>query len=171
MRTDLSGPEWEGIVEDFASTALRWEQQPVYAEDLATGWPQRWRDGDRTPPTDIAEFADNVLAPLSSTGRVRIRVRLVDDPETWVQEWADWAAELNRAAGEVIHRMSRTRAQALGLIDDPLTDWWFVDDKVVLLLRFDEEGQLYQVDLDDAPATVVRCRQVWNVAMEEVAPA
>jgi hypothetical protein len=168
MRTDLPDSEWNAMLENFETSAWRWEQQAVYLSDLATGWPDRWRTGDLTPPTYIAEFSADTLTAISASGRSRVRVRLVDDPPTWFQEWADWAADLNRAAGEVIHRLPREQAQALDLEGDPLTDWWLIDDRQVLLLRFAPDGELQQIDLDDAPETVTHCRRVRDTAMKAV---
>jgi hypothetical protein len=168
VRENLAGPEWQELVNGFETTAWRWEQQPLYASDVETGWFDRWLAGDRTPPDYVVDWIPSALAGLSEA-RTRTRVRVIDDPETPFQQWADWVADLSRAAGEVIHQLQRREAEHLDLIGDPLVDWWLLDDRMVLLLRFTPAGELYQVDLDDSDATLSRCRRIRDLAEEAVA--
>lgn len=169
MRTDLPGPEWEAIIESATASAWRLEQQPLYASDVATGWPDRWRDGDLTPPDYMVEFADSFLGDYIAAGKTRERIRIVDDPPTWFQEWADWAADVHRSKGERYHRIARAEAAALDIIDDPLVDWWLIDDSTVVLMRFDAAGNMLSVDVDDSAEAVERCKEIRSIVLREVA--
>ena len=160
-----SGPPWSRTSRSARGDG---SNSPSICPDVETGWPARYADGDLTPPDYIAEWSAMVLPPLVVGGRSRTRVRVVDEPETDFQRWADWAAELNRAGGEVIHRITRNEAIALDLVGDPLIDWWLIDHSAVLILNFTAGGELYRVDLDDSTETLAHCRRVRAGAMEAV---
>ena len=150
----LTCEEWGDQFRSYQRSAWRWERQPFYASDLATGWPERWLAGDRSAPM---EFLGPWLAEVRqrrAAGKTMERVRVVDDPMTDIQRWADWAADFNRQAGEVILGLARPRARAVGLLDDAPTDFWLMDDQLVLLMAFSPSYELLSITADDDSATV-----------------
>ena len=172
-RRTLTLGDWDAQFHAYTTSAWRWERQPFYASDVATGWPARWLSGDRTFPADyLGRWLDEVRA-RTVAGRTMERVRVVDEPMTDRQRWADWAADFNREAGEVIHRLSRPAAGKAGLLDDAPTDFWLMDGGLVLFLVFDAESNLVEVEADNEPATIrwaIDVRDRATAAVEVASP-
>ena len=166
MRRKLDAAEFRALFDDYRRSAWRWEQQPVYASDLANGWPGRWLAGERKPTPHRQAWADHIRR-LVETGRTMERVRVIDEPETDYQRWAEWSADINRSGGEVIHRIIRSEADRLGLTYEPV-EFWLFDDELVVWLTFDDEYELVAVDTDDSADGLTRACQVRDLAMEAV---
>ncbi|MEM8923892.1 MAG: DUF6879 family protein [Actinomycetota bacterium] len=163
----LADEQWVGLLRAANTSAWRLEQQPSYVFDTESGWPERWHAGDRTRPDYIAEWSAEFIRPYVERGGSIIRVRVVDDPMTPTQQWADWAAEANRAAGEQIELMPRRMAEDLGIVDNPLIDWWLIDGTTLLLMTHNTDGLLLEVRLGDETA-VARTHEIWRIATEAI---
>ena len=69
------------------------------------------------------------------------RVRILAEPPTDYQRWQIWATPWHIAAGGGHPGyMARGAAEGIGL---PLPhDWWLLDDKRVLVMRFTDDGEI-----------------------------
>jgi hypothetical protein len=179
----IDATQFRRLFADYQKSAWRWEQQPAYASDLEGGWPERWLAGEREPTPARLSWVATVRRQVTE-GRTMERVRVIDDEETGYQRWADWSANYNRAGGEVIHRVTRSQANAHGLRHEP-SDFWLLDDDLVVVMSFtpthwpegigDESAlalgldkglyDLTLVQVEDSAEALARAREVRDRAM------
>ena len=158
---------WEHLA-GYTQTAWRFEQQRTYD----VGYEQRqfsdFLAGQPQPPTENPELGAWMVQVRKQVGEGKSmgRVRIVDDPITDYQRWMRWMDRWNRDAGENILYLSRAYATDAGLW--PLADaadFWLFDDRLLMLMHFDEQGVRTSVELlDDEPevdnARVVRAMAI-----------
>lgn len=131
----LSKDEFRQHMRRWKVSAWRWECQGVYREpseeeplrrflaghaDL--GWFEGWLDRVRT---------------WTANGQSIGRVRMLTDPLTDYLRFELSITPPALEAGEDIRFLSAEQADALGA---PTEDYWLLDDKIVLALRFGDHG-------------------------------
>lgn len=155
MRREITdgGPEtefWQELA-GFKRSAWRWEQQPAYwiGYELAqfdaflAGHPQ---PADENP--DLRDWFAQVRRQTHDEAKTVGRVRVVNDSITDYQRWMRWMDRWNRSAGETIQYLSRSGAEAAGLIPATGgTDWWLFDDERLMLMHFDDEYRRVKVEI------------------------
>ncbi|MEV6730124.1 MULTISPECIES: DUF6879 family protein [unclassified Streptomyces] len=148
------------LFKTFEHTAWRLETRRRFASDEAAetyaqftaGLPVEWDYDD--------EWSRTIRSQTSQGKRVE-RVRLVDDPPTPGQLYLLDNAKRNCAVGEDIRNLSRAEANRLRL---PAEDFWIFDSRFAVLLNFDDDDNLLDVELITEPAEVNRYAQVRDVA-------
>jgi hypothetical protein len=155
----LSDDEFAEQIRSFEHTAFRLELQRAYVVRAESEMLARFLAGDLTPPTDTEatrEWFGHVAAQIAAGKRVE-RVRVHETPPTPYQRWERWLGRWNTEAGESIRYMTRQRAHEVGLLpaagDE---DWWLLDSRRLVVMRFDDEGRRLETDLVTEPARVVR---------------
>lgn len=155
----LSEDESAEQLRSFEHTAFRLEQQRAYIEPVESDMFSRFLAGDLTPPTDTPaarEWFAQVAAHVADGKRIE-RVRVQDEPPTPYQRWQLWFDRWNKEAGESIRYMSRQRAHEVGLLpaagDE---DWWLFDSCRLMVMRYEGEGHLLEIELLSDPERVVQ---------------
>lgn len=158
------------MILSFASTALRLEQQPVYAVDLDEYY-EAWAAGGTGEPTDDPAFVDWLayVSALTAAGRRMERVRVQQDPPSDYHRYARWVGGWNTKAGEIIHYTTRDRAAEVGLLPEAGDDdWWLLDGARLLVMEFDDAGVLVRTRLVTDEASLARARAQWELALRAV---
>lgn len=140
----------------------RWECQPQYAVDADEV--EAYLAGEPFEADEESTWLAYIRG-LRSQGIPFERVRVLDNPRTTYQEWIITTTDSNVEAGEDIRWLPRARARELGM---PTYDFYVFDEDRVAIMRFDDDGELLAIELDDDPATVathLRYRdRVWPLA-------
>jgi hypothetical protein len=136
-------------------TAFRLEHQrnPLPGERAAVG---HWRQGRPMVPWEWPEWRDWLdLAwrHTSAGGEIR-RVRLVDDPPTYYQQWGMSITSWHEQAGDRIRYLPCRVAERLGI---PIANWWLFDDTHVVEMTYDE-GKVPGKILISEPEVIAKYR-------------
>jgi hypothetical protein len=154
-----------------ATTAYRWEHQPVYIEPGEPELMKQWIDGAGVvPPMDHPWV--QMVQDMTTRGGELVRVRVQDDPPVPYQQWIAWVAEQwNVPAGEQIRTMSRARANLVGpFLSARRQDWWLLDGRHLIVLTFDRGHQRVATELVKGGAAVLRARAGWDLAVHLSTP-
>lgn len=143
----------------FQRSAFRLEAQRKYHEpeeheavvNFAAGKPE-----DPTKLPSLKLWFDRIRA-LTDQGRTTLRVRIHDEPPTDSQRWERWIDPWNRAAGEEIRYLTRRQADQIGLLAEVGDiDFWLLDERHLIIMRFDDEGNRISNELTADPERIAR---------------
>lgn len=173
MRT-LTVEEFADLFATVRRRAFRLELQPVYREPHEADSVAAFLAGTPTDPFTIPGarwWFDLVSALIASGGRME-RVRVQEDPPTDYQRWERWLDdEFSTPAGEIIRYMTRRRAHDIGLLPDAgKVDWWLLDDRHLIQMHFDNDGNRLRTELVEDPVAVAQAKSWWNLAVQHSAP-
>jgi hypothetical protein len=135
------------LFDTFQRSAFRLEQLPQYLvpqeDELLADW-RAGRSIRRTPETSdwLRLIADHTAA-----GRRVYRVHVVDWPLSEYTRFEIDCYPDNIAAGEDVYVADRTASADLKYV--LREDFWLLDDRLVLLMRYDDEGHYLGADLAD----------------------
>lgn len=159
MARTLTQAERDELLRSFDHAAFRLELQPTYALPYEQDTLAKFLAGDPEPPDaapGLRAWFEQV-AGLAAEGKRIERVRVHDDPPTPYQRWARWTDSWSARAGETIRYMTRPRAHEVGLLPDSgPADWWLLDSRRLVVMRFDDEGRRVEMTLAVDPAIVVQ---------------
>lgn len=143
MRRPLTPAEWAEELRNFEEDAFRLEMQPAYSVPWEAEALERFLSGAEPRPTDEPAFRDwlDQVAGLVSGGRRIQRVRIHDDPPTPYQRYVRWVGSWNERAGEELRYMTRDEALRVGLPATDTVEWWLMDSKRLIVMRFDDTGR------------------------------
>lgn len=161
-RRELNPDELGALFPAVRRACWRWECQPQYtanAEEV-----EAWLAGEPLEPDEDSVWFTSIRE-LATKGIPVERVRVIDNPRTIHQQWIATTTDSNVAAGEDIRWLPRARAREL---DMPTYDFYVFDEDRVAIMRFDVDGDLTGIELDDDPDVVAthldyRAR-VWPIA-------
>lgn len=128
----------------FQHTAFRLESQRMYHEPEEHEAVASFAAGDRRDPNELPSLKlwYERIRDLTDHGRRMTRVRVHDDPPTDSQSWERWIGKWNAAAGEQIYYLTRQQAEEIGLLAQVgNADFWLLDEKHLIVMRFDDEGR------------------------------
>lgn len=176
MRETITDEEFWRQLASFKQSAWRFEQQRTYDIGYEEQQFADFLKGSPQAPTENRELGAwmKQIGRQVAEGKTVGRVRIVDDPITDYQRWMKWMDRWNLEAGEEILYLSRSYATETGLLSAAGTaDWWFFDDRRLMLMHFDWRGVRVGVELlEDEPlvdeARVVRALAI-KAAHEEMA--
>jgi len=171
MGTPISEEDFLARVRGFRKSAFRLEAREVYALGYEQEELRRFLDGTPRDPADIdwwRPWFERVVAWTEQGKRIG-RVRVVDEPPTDYQRWLLWADPWHDAAGEDIRYIPRSLAVNIGLVRG--YDWWLLDDRSVIIMRFTEAGEIDRKELIEDPGTVTRFRAWRDLAIRNASPA
>jgi hypothetical protein len=144
---------------DFEHTAFRLELQRTYVESHEDPVVDAFLAGNPIDPhvdPELALWFERITAHVAQ-GKTVSRVRVQESPPTPYQQWERWLDRWNTEAGETITYLTRQCAYEIGLLPAAGTnDWWLLDSKRLLLMRFDEAGHRIRNEVVTDPATVVQ---------------
>lgn len=167
----LSEDEFADLMRTYERSAFRLEAQPSYAIGEEQAELERFLVGSPRPPAEIPwqkAYLDRI-AEQARQGKLRDRVRILDEPPTGYQRWLVWTSPWYVMAGEDIRYLPRSQAEQIGL---PLADdFWLLDDSRVILMRFTEGGEPAGDVLITDPGTVAAYRAWRGLAIANAAPA
>lgn len=124
---------------------FRLEMQSAYDAPGEFSAVERFINGDpQHPDTDPDSVAwRSQVQSWVSAGITVDRVRIHNDIPTNYQQWQRWAARWNIDAGETIRYIKISDAFSCGLMPKAgIDDWWIIDEKNILRMKFDDEYRL-----------------------------
>lgn len=127
--------------------------------------------GRREYPEHLDGYVDwlDHVHRLTAAGKRMERVRVQDDPPSDYHRYARWVGQWNTEAGEVIHYTTRDLATEAGLLPDAgADDWWLLDDERLLVMEFDDAGNMTARKLVTDDAALTRARTLWGLALAAV---
>jgi len=116
----------------------------------------KWQRGE---PDDYAWHQDllSFLRGVTAAG-VRVqRVRIVSIPHTDYARWGLEIARLNAHAGEDMRYLPRQLTKDIGL---PAEDYWLLDDDMLVLSVFSEDGRTGAFARETSPHMLRQCLAV-----------
>ncbi|MFD9791246.1 DUF6879 family protein [Streptomyces sp. NPDC059070] len=153
------------LFREFRHTAWRLETRRGYATDRDSAKWARWQAGEDIAAEPPNAWRENV-AEQTAAGKRFERVRLLDEPATDGQRFLLASAPGNRAAGEDIRYLTRTRARELRL---PEHDFWLFDSRVLARFAFDENDATLGVYVTEDPPEVLSACQSRDAAWHHAA--
>ncbi len=168
MRRIISDPEFWHHLANYERSAWRLEQQPTYDVGYERTQFDLFLEGRPEPPTENRELGAWMIQVKKQTdaGKTLGRVRVIDDPLTDYQRWLQWLDRWNLEAGETIDYLPRARAHAVGLLPDAgPADWWLFDDRLLMVMHFNQNGARTYVELIDEGLEVFGARAVRDLAI------
>jgi hypothetical protein len=136
-----------------------------------------WQAGNRFDPANRAEWRGwfDLIAAAVARGVIVRRARIVSEPvSTYIHFEYDVTAGHNVAAGEMVRWLPRQQAPDLLV---PVSDFWLIDDRVVVWNHFAGDGSWVTEETCDEPQVAKVCASsfeaVWDRAIphEEYQPA
>lgn len=166
----ISEEEFLTALRTFRKSAFRLETRSSYALGYERADFEAFLVGSPVPPPELDWWRPwlDRMARFTSEGKTASRVRIVDEPPTDYQRWLLWASPWHEAAGEDIRYMTRSAAVRAGL--PQRNDWWLLDDKRVILMRFTGEDAI-ESKLLITGRRVAAYRKWRDVAIRSATPA
>lgn len=131
----------------FRSDLFRMETLPAYAVSSDGDDYQRWLAGETEPTWERKNRWLATLRAERAAGKISRRVRVLSAQLTEYEKYAcEWGYALNAAAGEDIRVL---RSGEHGIPEDVMTDrdFWIVDDREVVAMRYDAEGRFEYAEI------------------------
>lgn len=164
----ITNEEASALIAGIAASAFRLELQREYREPAEVDTIERFIAGRPQDPTEVPSLATWYarVADLTRGGRRIGRVRVHDEPPTSFQRWERWAGAWNTAAGETLHYLTRRQAHDIGLLPAAGdTDWWLLDERQLILMRFDRHGHRIHNSTTTDPTLVEQARTWRHLAV------
>jgi len=155
-----------GLLRSAEHSAAHMEMRDLYTPD-DPDWLD-WRAGRRFDPEERwASWSGLIRATVARGVSVR-RLRLVSEPVTdYVRFEYDVTAAHNLAAGEQVRWLPRSTAAGLLV---PCSDFWVLDDQVVLWNHFAGDGSWVGEEQGDDPTVAKLCASSFDAAWERAIP-
>ena len=155
-----------GLLRSAERSAAHMEMRDIYTPK-DPDWLD-WQAGRRFDPAQRwASWSDLIRATVARGVSVR-RIRLVSEPVTdYIRFEYDVTAAHNLAAGEQVRWLPRR--QAAGLLV-PCSDFWVLDEQVVLWNHFAGDGSWVGEEKCDDPAVAKLCASSFDAAWERAIP-
>ena len=169
-RRPVDPAEFVELVRGFSTTAFRLEQQPTYAEDMDANY-ERFVAGGHVDVAQLPGFPEwlDHVRTLTTAGKRMERVRVQTEPLSDYHRYARWVGQWNAEAGEIIHYITRDKAEVTGLLPTAGTDdWWLIDDEQLLVMEFDHDGAMTDRWLLTDEDALDQARTLWKLALAAV---
>lgn len=157
---------------EFERSAFRVETLPAYAVVDDDHVFKNYMEGGGTPPFDDPGWKDWYSRVRSATeaGKEMIRVHLVPEVLTpYLRYEIEWAYSMfNAAAGETVMLVNIDRHPQLKELRG--TDFYLFDDRRVLLINFDEQNKLVNMETDQDPQVIERYRRLKEEILSAAVP-
>lgn len=163
--THVSRDEFARLVRSFKRSAWRWECQGEYHEPSERESLRLWHEGRDDPSRAERPWLQR-MRQLRAEGRTWARVRMMTEPPTEYLRWMFDGTHLNVEAGEDIRWLDEADAHRLGA---PEYDFYFLDDELLVVLQFGEEGVI-GADVSDDPVRVAEAREWRDRAWANATP-
>ncbi|MCE6996982.1 hypothetical protein LZG04_19550 [Saccharothrix sp. S26] len=154
----LAGDDWARVWREFTTSAFRLETLPEYRVAGENGLLERFRSGLPMPSGFNSAWHER-LRSYRSSGRAVQRVRVVTRPPTdYQRSQFEWGYPGNSSAGEDIRVLDQDDDVVREL---PAQDFWLFDDRVVVLMHYQDGLQIGRELLADTdPADYVRYKEL-----------
>ncbi|MFJ9821859.1 DUF6879 family protein [Streptomyces sp. NPDC101151] len=166
VRKVISLEEFGQLFRTFEYTAWHLETRGGYASDREDlGFDEFLRTGEA--PMDLdSDWCTNIRRQTDN-GKCVGRVRVVDDPPTDGQRFLLSYARTNAATGEDVRNVWRKDAVRAHLGDE---DFWVFDSRLVVVLHFDDQDVLGDLEVITEPAAVLGYCQIRDAAVHLSVP-
>jgi hypothetical protein len=171
MGTALTDDDFRDLLRSFRRTAFYFEAQETYALDYEAADLKQFIAGSPAPPPEISWWRPwlDQITELTRQGKRIVRVRIISEPPSDYQRWGLWALPWHARAGEKISYIQRSRTEEIGL---PLVhDWWLLDDERLIVMRYNDAGEVAGKSLNTDPDTIASYRMWRDLAVREATPA
>ncbi|MEU1496036.1 DUF6879 family protein [Streptomyces sp. NPDC005732] len=167
VRKLITPEEFGELFRTFAHSAWHLETRRGYASDREDeGFAEFQRFGQA--PMDLdSDWCTNIREQTDS-GKYVGRVRLVDDPPTEGQLFLLDYARTNAATGEDVRNAWRQDALRAHVLEE---DFWVFDSRLVVVLHFDDQDVLGDLEVITEPAAVLGYCQTRDAAVHIAQPS
>ncbi|MFC5185670.1 DUF6879 family protein [Actinomadura harenae] len=142
---------------EFKSSATRIETLDIYTVEEERENLDLYLKGAPLPPARNQEWAANIRSCVAE-GKYMGRVHIIDHTLTpYLQFEIDWYYAINGAAGEDIRFIHRENVPDL-----VYTDTWLFDEKTVLDLSYNTNGELLYVNHNEDPERLDQAIAAWR---------
>ena len=171
MARTLTDEEFGDLLRSFRETAFYLETQDHYALGYEEDDFSRFLAGHPEPPSEISWWRAwlDQIATLTCEGKQVTRVRVIEQPPSGYQRWGLYALPWHTEAGERILYIPRNEARSAGLPES--ADWWLLDNRKVIILKYDSEGCCISKTLYTSPWKVRQHRKWRDLAVRNAIPA
>ncbi|MFC9280229.1 DUF6879 family protein [Streptomyces collinus] len=166
VRKLISPEEFEQLFYSFSYSAWHLETRRGYASDREDLGFEEFLQTGRAPMDLDSDWCTNICAQTDS-GKYIGRVRVVDDPPTEGQLFLLSYARCNATTGEDARNMWRKDAVSAHILDE---DFWIFDSRLVVVLHFDDQDVLGDLELITEPAAVLGYCQTRDAALHVSQP-
>lgn len=160
----ITDEDFEGLLSDFARTAVHLETRDAYGTTTELPHMAKWAAGE---PDDL-QWLQGWCATLRrhvSAGRSVRRARIVSEPLSDYQRWSHSIAQPMVDAGEDIRWVPRRLVSSVAV---PGNDFYLFDDQLVVFLLYSGSGLGTGKVISTDPADIRLCRSsfetVWPLA-------
>ncbi|MBX7555188.1 DUF6879 family protein [Streptomyces sp. NPDC004232] len=166
VRKLISPEEFGQLFHTFKYSAWHLETRRGYASDREDlGFDEFLKTGKA--PMDLdSDWCTNIRQQTDS-GKYVGRVRLVDDPPTEGQLFLLSYARCNAATGEDVRNAWREAEAGAHILAE---DFWIFDSRLVVVLHFDDQDRLGDLEVITEPAAVLGYCQAREAAMHVSRP-
>jgi hypothetical protein len=166
-----SRPTLGELLDSFQRTAFRLETLDRYAVEDEDESFQRYLAGEPLPPPDPSDVEwQQFIRDKAARGATMSRVHAIAGPLTpYLHYEIDWGYVYNASAGEDIHILHRADLRPV-FGDEPLHDFWLLDEAVVVHMDYDREGRFRGPRLSHDAATLEECRRLRDIALRHAVP-
>ena len=167
MKRPSDSDELGALCKGITTSFVHLETRDAYGTETEQPHLAKWRRGE---PDDLAWCAwwFEMLRGHRATGRTCRRARIVSEPFSEYQRWADSHVGHFVDAGEDIRHVPRPRLTDVLLPGSG--DFYVFDDRLVLFLHYAGNGTNTAFEVTDDPATVKTCREAFEAVWERTIP-
>ncbi len=138
------------VLETTTRDLFRWETLPAYEVASDGSDYRRYLDGAGAPTPERKQPWLDTLRAWVEQGRPRRRVRIIHDPITEYERYAcEWGYALNSQAGEIIRVIDLAETQLPPELTRIAGDFWLVDDRKVVAMHYQPDGQFRAAEVLD----------------------
>ena len=142
--------DFASLFDDFKVSAFRFESLPAYdvpeESDALAAF-----ENQEVVPSDWAEEWLGYVRQMTANGRSMCRVRVVPDPLTSYYRFESLMYPSSIEAGEAVLTVP---ASQVPVVASEVPDFWFFDDKIVGVMRYNKDGAFLGGDVVDDPIDV-----------------
>lgn len=153
MPTKLELKEFGHLFEGFRHSAFRLETLDNYLVPEEEGIYARFLKGE-TPPPSVNEDWCQLVRRNTRSGKSMERVHVISiPPSQYVRFEIGCGYVHSAAAGEKVYLLNR---RSLPADQAALRDYWLFDDRLLVLMEYDQDGRFLGVSRESDPAAIAK---------------
>lgn len=161
--------ELNRIINEYTGTVFRLETLDRYTSGSDGGDVARYLAGEAAPDPARKEPWLKRLRDERAQGRLRQRVHVVRGPlGPYLRYECEWGYASNEEAGEDIGILDLAE-QARPAVLDIDQDFWLIDDEIVVLMHYDQDGRFVGAEVLP-PAALPRYQAARDAALAAAEP-
>jgi len=169
MPQPIARPDFSSLFQSFQQEAFRLETLDQYLVPQEEQELSRFFSGEPLPERKNKQWCELIRKNIDRGARMR-RVHVLNLPlSPYLKFEIEWGYVFSLAAGEEILIVDRKNLPPQ-LPDEAAHDFWLFDDRVLVWMRYDEEGRIVALEQDEDPVVISRCRSVKQTLLPIAVP-